>query len=278
MNPIRTPFFDVFAFLTLTIRRPALVAVTAFALLSGQSHAMSFNLVAPVLYLGGSVVPDDWVAWQEAMERFGPQVDTIVLHDSGGGDSSAGRNIGMDIRKRNLRTVVDGRCSSACANMFLGGKVRQFALTNGKVTAVLGYHGSYSKRTHAVNAKKSGDYFLDMTDGKMDVEFVERFIRLENQKGMMRFFHPVQRGKPDDPLVMLCLGDEDRFQRYEQCERLPDIDALSKGVVTTWGVYELATPPAVSRKKETVKSWDSVFQPPVATTVPSPTAGSSGEK
>ena len=87
MNPIRTPFFDVFAFLALTVRRLALVAVTAFALLSGQSHAMSFNLVAPVLYLGGSVVPDDWAAWQEAMERFGPQVDTIVLHAPTAGSS-----------------------------------------------------------------------------------------------------------------------------------------------------------------------------------------------
>jgi hypothetical protein len=64
--------------------------------------------------------------------------------------------------------VVHGRCSSACANMFLGGKERQFALTDGKITAVLGYHGSYSKRTREVNRDKSGDYFLDMTDGKMD--------------------------------------------------------------------------------------------------------------
>ena len=63
MNLIRAPFFYVFAFLALTVRRLALAAVTAFALLSGQSHAMSFNIVAPVLYLGGSVVPDDWAAW-----------------------------------------------------------------------------------------------------------------------------------------------------------------------------------------------------------------------
>jgi hypothetical protein len=277
MNSIRTTFLALFASSALTVRRLAWAALTAFTCLSGQSQAMSFNHAPPVLYLGGSVVPDDWQAWQEAMQRFSPQIDTIVLHDSGGGDSRAGRDIGTDIRRRKLRTVVDGRCSSACANMFLGGSVRQFALTHGKVTAVLGYHGSYNKRTHAVNVKKSGDYFLDMTEGKMDAEFVERFIHLENQKGMMRFFHPVQRGKPDDPLVMLCLGDEDRLQRYEQCERLPDIDALSKGVVTTWGVYEFAPPPSVSRKRATFKSWASQAQPP---TEPPPTlpAGSTSEK
>ena len=137
---------------------------------------------------------------------------------------------------------------------------RQLALTDGKITAVLGYHGSYSKRTREVNRNRTADYFLDMTDGKMDAEFVERFIRLENQKGLLRFFHPAQRGKPDDPLALLCLGDEERDKRLEQCERIPDVDALSKGVVTTWGVYELAPPPEVSRKKETRTSWENRAQ------------------
>ena len=61
--------------------------MTAFALLAGQSHAMSFKFVALVLYPGGSAVPDDWAAEQEAMERFGPQVDTIVLHAPTAGSS-----------------------------------------------------------------------------------------------------------------------------------------------------------------------------------------------
>ena len=98
---------------------------------------MSFNFAAPALYLGGSVVPSDRAAWQKAIGRFGPQIDSIVLHDSGGGDSIADRNIGMDIRKRKLRTVVDGRCPSACAHMFLGGNARKFSLMDGKVTALL---------------------------------------------------------------------------------------------------------------------------------------------
>ena len=99
-----------------------------------------------------------------------------------------------------------------------------------------------------MNRNRTADYFLDMTDGKMDAEFVERF------------FHPAQRGKPDDPLALLCLGDEERDKLLDQCERIPDIDALSKGVVTTWGVYELAPPPEVSRKRETRTSWENRAQ------------------
>ena len=48
-----------------------------------------------------------------------------------------------------------------------------------------------------------------MTDGKMDEAFRRTLIRLrKTQKGLMRFFHPVQRGKPDEPLVLLCTGNE----------------------------------------------------------------------
>lgn len=230
----------------------------------GSATAMTFTAAPPVLYLGGGVVATDWDAWQEAMQRFGSQIDTVVLHDSGGGDSAAGRNIGTDIRKRKLRTVVHGRCSSACANMFLGGSERQFALTDKKITAVLGYHGSYNKKTHELNRRRPGDYFVQMTDGKMDSEFVERFIRLEKQRGLMRFFHPMQRAVAGDPLVMLCYGDEDRAQLFEQCERIPEIDALSKGVVTTWGVYEIEPPPKVKPERATRKSWEGSGNEPPA--------------
>ena len=61
----------------------------------------------------------------------------------------------------------------------------------------------------------------------------------------------MQRAKADDPLVMLCYGDEDRAQLFEQCERVPEIDALSKGVVTTWGVYEIEPPPKLDSRRAT---------------------------
>lgn len=229
--------------------------------LGTAAHGMTLSVAPPVIYMGGLVVASDWEGWQEAMTRFGTQIDTVVLHDSGGGHSDAGRNIGADIRKRGLRTVVHGRCSSACANMFLGGTIRQFALTEGKITAVLGFHGTYkrskySRHTLELNRTRAPDYFLQMTDGKMDAEFVERFIKLENSRGLMRFFHPAQRGKPDEPLVVLCFGDEDRWKLNEQCERIADVDALSKGIVTTWGVYELAPPPSLGRDGVTIKRWE----------------------
>ena len=221
----------------------------------GTCHAMSFYAAPPLLYLGGGVVAEDWNTWEEAMIRFDGQISTIVLHDSGGGDSMAGRKIGVDIRQRGFDTVVSGRCSSACANMFLAGVERQYAVPDKSKRHVLGYHGSYNKTTKVLNPNRTADYFVEMTDGKMREDFVDRFIKLENKSGLMRFFHRDQRVNFDDPLAQLCKGDEDRTKRDEQCERLADIDALNVGVVTSWRVVGVPAPPLPATDKITKASW-----------------------
>ena len=244
------------------LRRAALV-IFGFTLIA-PIHAMTFHAALPILYLGGTVVDTDWDAWLEAMTRFGGGPDgaitTIVFYQSGGGDSRAGRLIGNNIRKRKLNTVVYGRCASACANMFLGGITRQFAALPAHAAKVeatfLGFHGSYSKATKALNTKRSGDYFLAMSDGKMSEEFVEKFIRLKNKKGLLRFMHPHQIVAQKNPLALLCYGDELPAKRAEQCEHLNGVDALTQGVVTTWDEAAIVPPPPPSNDKVTVKSWN----------------------
>jgi hypothetical protein len=227
----------------------------ALALITSTVQAMSFEASPPYLYLGGPVVREDWDTWEEAMIRYGDKIDTVVFHQSGGGDAFAGRRIGHDIRKRGLNTVVLGRCSSACANMFLGGVARQFGASTLSTQTVLGYHGSYNKSTGVLNTRRDGDYFAQMTDSKMDEAFIARFIRLENKQGLMRFVHKEQRTSNAQPLAMLCKGDEDRRRRDEQCEKLNDIDALSKGVVTTWDVRTVAAPASPTREKVSEANW-----------------------
>jgi hypothetical protein len=235
------------------IRSMLLLALLAVARLA---TAMTFHAQPPVLYLGGAVVASDWAAWEEAMARFSNQIDTVVLHDSAGGDSTAGRKIGVDIRKRKLATAVYGHCASACANIFLGGVTRQFAAHLTPLRTELGFHGSYNKSTQSVNRKRSGEYFVLMTDGKMDEDLIERFMLLENKRGLLLFVHPDQRVRHSDPLAMLCKGDEDRMRGTEGCERLADVDALSEGVVTTWATRTVKVAPHPQLQKGTFKSWD----------------------
>jgi hypothetical protein len=236
----------------------SLVCVLALTL-AAPVLAMTFHAQPPYLYLGGPLVKSDWDAWEEAMSKYANEIDTVVFHESNGGDSTTGRKIGGDIRKRKLNTVVYGRCVSACANMFLGGISRQFAVHLGahlgETRTALGFHGSYNKVTKSVNRNRSGDYFVAMTDGKMSEELIERFIRLENKRGFLRFVHPDQRTRQTDPLAMLCKGDEEVSKRETQCERLKDVDALKQGVVTSWATRDVHVAPKPSLEKITVKSW-----------------------
>ena len=133
-----------------------------------SSMAMTFYAAPPLLYLGGAVVESDRAAWDEAMRRFNDgitgsanasaigtlsgsinggsngnidgningSITTVIFHQSGGGDSATARFIGNDIRHRRLKTAVYGRCSSACANMFLGGVERQFAVVHRRIGSI----------------------------------------------------------------------------------------------------------------------------------------------
>ena len=217
--------------------------------------ALQFDAQPPVLHLLGKVQPDDWKVWEEAMRRFEGRLDTVVFHNSPGGHSITGRKIGEDIRKRGLATVVAGRCRSACANMFLGGKERHFSDRLSDHSTVLGYHGSYNRVTKEVNRTKSGDYFIKMTDGKMSEELVERFIRIENKNGFLYMIHPKQRSATGSQLAFLCSGDENTRRFESECAPVEGVDALATGVVTSWEVVRTPKAPVVKTAPITSKNW-----------------------
>ena len=216
--------------------------VLGFALLvwAPAASGMHFTAEPPVLHIQGRVSPDDWATWEDAMARYRGTIDTVVLHNSPGGHSATGRKIGEAIRALGMRTVVAGRCRSACADMFLGGKERLFTESPGE--AVLGYHGTYNKVTKQVNKTRPGDYYVKMTDARMGQDVIERFIRLENNKGFLFLVHPEQHKRKALPLAYLCKGDENTRNFAGECASVDGVDALSSGVVTSWKL--VATPKA----------------------------------
>jgi hypothetical protein len=230
----------------------------ALALAALPAVAMNFVAEPPYLHLMGRVVPEDWPIWEDAMARYADRIDTIVFHRSPGGHSNTGRRIGRSIRERGLKTVVAGRCVSACANMFLGGKERHFTERLGEADPTLGYHGSYNRETKQVNRTRSGDYFVQMTGGKMSEDVIERFIRIANYKGFLFFIHPQQGKRDTTSLAYLCTGEEDTRKFDGACASTKDVDALSSGVVTSWDLA--ATPKAPkpykgAAKDKPTKNW-----------------------
>jgi hypothetical protein len=215
--------------------------------------AMHMVVAPPMLYMSGPVVYEDWTAWQEIMDKHGSKIDTVVLYDSPGGESMPSRFISPHIRARKLKTVVAGPCASACANMFVAGVERQFA--SGANKSVLVFHGSYRENDRSVVKRSHGDYFLRMTDWKMSEALVLRFINLPDPSGGLMFFHP--QLKPDKlmALVALCDGKAVRAKRLDQCETIPETDALAQGVVTTWETRNAGTLPEAGKDWKTKVTW-----------------------
>ena len=234
---------------------PIAFVAAAIAIHVAPAEAMQFHAAPPFLHVSGRVVSDDWQVWNSAMRNFEGQLKVVVFHDSPGGDSLAGRRIGESIRVRGMRTVVAGRCVSACANMFLGGVERTFASTLRERPTVLGFHGRYSRRSGAVEWEGDPGYYVEMTAGKMGEEFVRSFARLENQQGALYFIHPSQRESQDKALAYLCKGTERHSARDKECESLAQVDALEKGIVTTWDAVVVPPIPPAATDPPPRKNW-----------------------
>jgi hypothetical protein len=109
-------------------RRWSVIAVgsltLAVATLSlADSQAMQLKLVDHQLILSGPVVGDELAKLAEALAKS-PDVDTVILRNSPGGNAPAGYQVGQLLRERGLRTAVSGFCYSSCSRMFLGGRRR----------------------------------------------------------------------------------------------------------------------------------------------------------
>jgi hypothetical protein len=98
----------------------AIVAWIAVAVLSPtESLAMELKVVGNQLILSGRVVGDEPGKVREALANS-PEIDTVILRNSPGGDAPAGYRTGELLRERGLRTAVSGYCYSSCSRMFLG--------------------------------------------------------------------------------------------------------------------------------------------------------------
>ncbi|MFD1766665.1 hypothetical protein ACFSAG_07395 [Sphingorhabdus buctiana] len=85
------------------------------------------------LHIDGSITVEVVEQFKELIGKH-PEVNQVSL-TSPGGSIDAAVEISSIIKERNLSTVADGECSSACTMIFLSSKVRAF-----DVDASLGFH------------------------------------------------------------------------------------------------------------------------------------------
>jgi hypothetical protein len=114
----------------------------------GPLFAMDFVVIGNQLIASGPVSGNEFDVLIGLLTNY-PQIDTIILRNSPGGDAPTGYRVGALIREKGLRTAVPGYCYSSCSRMFLGGRSRHF--TND-------YLPEYTDVAFTVTTARTGSY------------------------------------------------------------------------------------------------------------------------
>ncbi len=203
------------------------------------AQAMTLERRGALLFAGGEV-GNDLVRFEQALA--GGAVTTVVFNHSPGGDLWTAIRIGRLIADRGLRTVVAGRCLSACAIMFVGGRERRFAAGLAPGEAWLGLHGAHNRDTRQVDPQLQPQIyaFLRQQLGeRFDAALMNRALyQMDDAQAMLVV--PVPPGGRARP-VLHCPG---AARTPERCQALPETDALRLGLLTEAAPFTIEPLPA----------------------------------
>ena len=216
------------------------VAQIAMSLMLAQARAMELKVVGNQLILSGPVVGDEPEKVREALASS-PEIDTVVLRNSPGGDAPAGYRVGELFRDHGLRTGVSGYCYSSCSRMFLGGSARYFTDDYVPESNNVGFHGHCDRLGH-LNAdlvRRYGlrDWIIKYSDGKADPALVERWINIPYSRGMIHFFHPGLANRAGAS-TFFCQADQPPRSVFD-CEPVGKT-ALDLGIITSLEIIHSA--------------------------------------
>jgi len=216
------------------------VLISALMLLPVSAPAMDLKVLGRQLILTGPVVGDEPAKVAEALAKS-PEIDTVILRNSPGGNAPAGYQVGQLLREHGLRTAVSGYCYSSCSRMFMGGRARYFTDDYPSEYTNIGFHGHYylngKLNTDLVRQLDLRGWIIRYSDGKADPRLVERWINIPYSRGMIHFFHPLLV-KRDGASTFMCQGDEPSRLVFA-CEAVGET-ALDLGIVTSLDIEHSA--------------------------------------
>jgi hypothetical protein len=218
----------------------ASVTIAVLMLSVTGASAMDLKVLGHQLILSGPVVGNEPAQVVEALAKS-PDVDTVILRNSIGGNAPAGYQVGQLLRERGLCAAVSGFCYSSCSRMFLGGRARYFTDDYPAERTEIGFHGHYHANglLNADLVRRYGlrDWIINHSDGKADPQLVERWINIPYSRGMIHFFDPALVSR-DGASTFLCQGDEPTRVAFA-CEPIAKT-ALDLGVVTSLQIVHSA--------------------------------------
>ena len=224
-------------------RTIALIASLACPLV--PAGAMDVRVAGNQLVMGGGVSGDEIAKMRDTLPR-NPQVDTVILQDSRGGDVWTAMRLGELFREKGYRTAVSGHCMSACVIIFLGGRERHFADGKpGNLTflavhtptfssdGIRDFKGSPSRGTRG----RIFDWMSERIGTRGDLALLERGLANDDPKGLLYFFDAARSTRRDGVTVFQCQGAEKR--KVADCEPVPGKSALQSGLITSETIVQV---------------------------------------
>lgn len=205
------------------------------AIFSVTATAMEMTVAGNQLILTGPVARGDNVRFLNTLNENTGKIDTVILRNSQGGDAKSGYEIGNVIRERGLKTALSGYCLSSCSRMFLGGVERQFTDDEPVGRTRVGFHGNYNDNDQLVieNIQYLRQWIIAHSDGKADVELVNRWTTIPNRRGMIFFFDSRRLHREDGTSIIICTGKENQSNRWNECEKITGKDGYQLGIFTS---------------------------------------------
>jgi hypothetical protein len=218
----------------------ALLLTAALAIAAPAAQAMTMIRQGDTMVMAGAVVHSDFQQFIDKLKE-GP-LKRVILLGSRGGDSQAAFDISERIRRQQISTVVAGPCVSACALIFMGGVERQ--MMGGKTLpgTRLGFHAPHYKETRKVSdvgTLRVSAWLKEASDGKFSGELLARAMKINRAGDVLFFYYPDPATAAARASVWFC---DEGIRTRTECERLPGVDAVQAGILTSIALFPPDTP------------------------------------
>lgn len=210
------------------------------------ASAMTVETHGDTVFASGPI-GDDLLKFEEAFSGKG--IQTVVFVNSPGGDLWTGLRVGRLIADKGYKTVIAGRCVSACSIMFMGGKERRFSNAFRPKLTYIGIHGAHKTMTKQVDAALQPQifaFFKHYTGERFNPVVINMALYdMEDAGSLLRIFDPV-RSMQTAPYH--CKSSQ---TPRNQCTTLSDVDAVSLGIITHAELVTLDLPTAFRSANKT---------------------------
>jgi hypothetical protein len=202
---------------------------------TGATMEIAAPLQKGQLVMSGRVEGNELRILKDWLEKQ-PDIDTIVLKNSTGGDAAAGYAVGEYIRDKGLTTAIAGHCLSSCSRMYLGGKKRYFSDELPAAITMVGFHGNYNNDGTLINTVRLKSWILKYTNWneeqrKQYEPLVDQWVNTANRRGFMYFFDEKRYKVDGEASIIYCNGSEPRQERAALCEKKKTVSSRDLGII-----------------------------------------------